>query len=202
MSKLTLDEAIKHCLEVADKNEIDATTYKNCKKIKTNMYEKLTAEKAENDCRECAADHRQLAEWLRELVAYKKLRICSNCRHYVSGTTHFGECHVTSDIEPCVVGVDQTACDTFFDYKEEYANLNKISYGFYKELKEAKRLLKAAFEDLNATATEVYNGGVICKCCKWESQIGKCSCPDNGGCDTDYQWRYADEALKLLNDEK
>lgn len=66
------------------------------------------------------------------------------------------------------------------------------------ELKEAKRLLKAAFEDLNATATEVYNGGVICKCCKWESQIGKCSCPNDGGCDTDYQWRYADEALKLI----
>lgn len=35
------------------------------------MYEKLTAEKAENDCRECAADHRQLAAWLTEL---KELR--------------------------------------------------------------------------------------------------------------------------------
>lgn len=64
---MTLDEAIKHCLEVADKNEISAITYKNCKEIKTNMYEKLTAEKAENDCRECAAEHRQLAEWLTEL---------------------------------------------------------------------------------------------------------------------------------------
>lgn len=117
MSKFTLDEAIKHCLEVADKNEIDATTYKNCKEIKTNMYEKLTAEKAENDCRECVAEHRQLAEWLRELVAYKKIRMCGNCRHYVRGTTHFGECHVTSDIEPCVVSVNQNACDTFFDYK-------------------------------------------------------------------------------------
>lgn len=70
-----------------------------------------------------------------------------------------------------------------------------------RELKEAKRLLKAAIEDLNATAAEVYNGGVICECCKWESQIGECSCPDNGGCDTDYQWRYADEALKLIGDE-
>ena len=66
------------------------------------------------------------------------------------------------------------------------------------ELKEAKRLLKASVEDLNAIAAEVYNGGVICKCCKWKSQIGKCSCPDDGGCDTDYQWRYADEALKLI----
>lgn len=67
MSKLTLDEAIKHCEEVAELNEIDAITYKHCKEIKTNLYEKLTAEKVENDCRKCAASHRQLAEWLTEL---------------------------------------------------------------------------------------------------------------------------------------
>lgn len=115
---MTLEEAIKHCLEMADKNEISAITYKNCKEIKTNMYEKLTAEKAENDCRECAADHRQLAEWLKELIAYRKIRMCGNCRHYVSGTIHFGECHVTSDTKPCVVGINQIACDTFFDYKD------------------------------------------------------------------------------------
>lgn len=71
MSELTLDTAIKHCLDVAEQNEISAITYKNCKEIKANMYEKLTAEKAENDCRECAADHRQLAEWLTD---YKELK--------------------------------------------------------------------------------------------------------------------------------
>lgn len=70
---MTLDEAIKHCLDVAEQNEISAITYKNCKEIKTNMYEKLTAEKAENDCRECAADHRQLAKWLTELKEAKRL---------------------------------------------------------------------------------------------------------------------------------
>ena len=68
---MTIDEAIKHCLEVADKNEISAITFKNCKEIKTNMYEKLTAEKAESDCLQCATDHRQLAEWLTD---YKELR--------------------------------------------------------------------------------------------------------------------------------
>ena len=81
---LDIDTAIKHCLEVADKNEIDAITYKNCKEIKTNMYEKLTAEKAENECRECAADHRQLAEWLTD---YKELESkhwdeCRQIAHY------------------------------------------------------------------------------------------------------------------------
>lgn len=73
MSKLTLEDAISHCLEVAEQNETSAITYKNCKEIKTNMYEKLTAEKAENDCRECAAEHRQLAEWLTELKEAKRL---------------------------------------------------------------------------------------------------------------------------------
>lgn len=93
---MTLDEAIKHCLEVTEKYETQTEEW----------------------CKECAADHKQLAEWLRELVVYKRLEICGNCRHYVSGTTHFGECHVTSYIEPCIVGVNQTACDTFFEYKD------------------------------------------------------------------------------------
>ncbi len=70
---MTLDEAIKHCLYVAEQNEISAITYKNCKEIKTNIHEKLAAEKAENDCRECAEDHRQLAEWLIELKESREL---------------------------------------------------------------------------------------------------------------------------------
>ncbi len=87
------------------------------------------------------------------------------------------------------------------EHQEALEKRDKMLRDTVAELCEAKRLLKAAVEDLNATAAEVYNGGVICKCCKWESQIGKCSCPDDGGCDTDYQWRYADEALKLIGDE-
>ena len=109
MSKITLDEAIKHCLEVAEQNDAQAEKWRE---ESGEEWGKTTT------CRECAADHRQLAEWLRELVAYKKIRMCGNCRHYVRGTTHFGECHVTSDIEPCVVSVNQNACDTFFDYKD------------------------------------------------------------------------------------
>jgi coenzyme F420-reducing hydrogenase gamma subunit len=46
MSKLTLDEAIKHCLEVAGKYETQTEEW----------------------CKECAADHKQLAEWLTELL--------------------------------------------------------------------------------------------------------------------------------------
>ena len=77
------------------------------------------------------------------------------------------------------------ACDQFIAEREEY-----------------KRLLKAAVDDLNATVAKVYNSGLLCECCKWKSQTGECCCPGDGGCDTDYRWRYADEAKKLLNDEK
>ena len=126
MSKLTLEDAISHCLEVAEQNETQAD------KI-GRQFIGSAMDKRATDCRECAADHRQLAEWL-------------------------------------------------------------------TELKEAKRLLKAAVEDLNATVAEVYNGGLICECCKWESQIDGCCCPDDGGCDVAYRWRYADEALRLISD--
>lgn len=76
----------------------------------------------------------------------------------------------------------------------------KTDYVFFKA--EAKKLLKAVVKDMNATVAEVYNGGLICECCKWKSQIGQCCCPGDGGCDTEYQWRYVDEVKKLLNDEK
>lgn len=113
---MTIDKTIKHCLEVAEEQSrlyslcpcpCDGT--KNCMSLKNGK---------DMGCTKCAADHRQLAEWLTELLAYRKIRMCGNCRHYVSGTTHFGECHVTSDTEPWVVSVNQTACDTFFDYKD------------------------------------------------------------------------------------
>ena len=63
---MTLDEAIKHCEEVAEESEYSAIMFKQ-KKEASAFLEKAEAEKAENDCQQCAADHRQLAEWLVEL---------------------------------------------------------------------------------------------------------------------------------------
>lgn len=104
---MTIDEGIKN-LEYGTKQlEME---------LESGLWTK--GSESELSCKEGIALNKQHIEWLTELRAYRKLRICSNCRHYVNGTTHFGECHVTSDIEPCVVSVDQTACDTFFDYKD------------------------------------------------------------------------------------
>lgn len=58
---MTIEEAIKHCLETAEQLEERANTPYKCE----------DSELQDNACRECAADHRQLAEWLKEL---KELR--------------------------------------------------------------------------------------------------------------------------------
>ena len=64
MSKFTLGEAIKHCLEVAEQNETQAD------KIGRQLIGSAI-DKYATDCRECAAEHRQLAEWLTD---YKELK--------------------------------------------------------------------------------------------------------------------------------
>lgn len=130
---MTIDEAIKHCLEVAEENDLAAETYELLAKNNHNAYERLTAETNSSRCAECAADHRQLAEWL-------------------------------------------------------------------KELKEAKRLLKAAVEDNTRVLRE--NFGDICQFCKhYSNSEAQCCKPHNGSgswCCENAEWRYADEALKLI----
>ena len=55
-----LDEAIQHCLEVAEMNQsiADNTESDNWMDIA--------------QCEKCAAEHRQLAEWLKELKWYRE----------------------------------------------------------------------------------------------------------------------------------
>lgn len=55
---MTLDEAIKHCEEVAEKY---------CEKVEDGLT-------ADDFCDSCASEHRQLAEWLKELKAYREAR--------------------------------------------------------------------------------------------------------------------------------
>lgn len=66
---MTIDEAIKHCLEVAKENYELADKFDEW-----DEWEKADAD----NCRSCAADHRQLAEWLEELKARRLLmdKVC------------------------------------------------------------------------------------------------------------------------------
>jgi len=61
---MEIDEAIKHCEEVATKNEETIAYY-------TIQGDKEWLDECEKDCLECASEHRQLAEWLRELKKYR-----------------------------------------------------------------------------------------------------------------------------------
>lgn len=73
---MTIDEAIKHCEEVAEEQEQKA---KDKRRLEDNMVELYhscggqgSADYREAEaCAECASEHRQLAEWLRELKAYR-----------------------------------------------------------------------------------------------------------------------------------
>ena len=59
---MTIDEAIQHCEEVA---EVNHKMVESLVGIDTDEQER---------CRECAKDHEQLAEWLKELKAYREAR--------------------------------------------------------------------------------------------------------------------------------
>ena len=61
---MTIDEAIKHSEEVAKEKENEAQELE---------YSKLDWKHEANLCKECAEEHRQLAEWLKELKMYREM---------------------------------------------------------------------------------------------------------------------------------
>lgn len=144
---MTINEAIAHAMKVAEQNDTQADKWQE---EGGEQWGKTTA------CRECAADHRRLAEWLMEL---KDLRAEQN---------------------------------------DQYVFIHELM----NELKEAKRLLKAAVDDFakldreNAKNKNCMMPEMDCADCplSWDyvdDRVEPC-----------HSWRYANEALKLLNDEK
>lgn len=74
---MTLEEAIKHCEEVAEEQEYHV-----------RMKGKVNA----SECYECAKEHRQLAEWLTELKELRSTRPHGEwIEHTKDGITHI-EC--------------------------------------------------------------------------------------------------------------
>ena len=58
---MTIDDAIKHAEEVAKVNECECVEYSEVSPLYVS------------NCKKCAEDHRQLAEWLKELKYAKVL---------------------------------------------------------------------------------------------------------------------------------
>lgn len=65
---MTLDEAIEHAEEVADKKEREKQKWERW--LETDSDYRAVVEKV--SCELCAEEHRQLAEWLKELKAYRE----------------------------------------------------------------------------------------------------------------------------------
>lgn len=88
---MTLDEAIKHCEEKAEKLR---------KQAEGEMSFPLNRKSV---CLECAKEHEQLAEWLKELKNYQ-LRFgennCSKCKHQEESAFAYpcAECAYSYDV--------------------------------------------------------------------------------------------------------
>lgn len=66
---MTIDEAIKHAEEVADKKEREKQKWERW--LKTDSDYRAVTEKV--SCELCAEEHRYLAEWLKELKHLRNL---------------------------------------------------------------------------------------------------------------------------------
>lgn len=71
--RMTIDEAIQHCEEKAKELKADTEVYKRVKATPEHIAK----------CEECAREHEQLAEWLKELKSYRECDLlrdeCSFC---------------------------------------------------------------------------------------------------------------------------
>lgn len=97
---------------------------------------------------------------------------------------------LASKIEPLI----GTPFEKFqIECQERAAKYNQFAE-WLMELKEAKRLLKAAVEDMYNSVNDVH-----CKyCSKWHTD--QCQGTSHLDCciENKFKWRYADEALKLI----
>ena len=88
--QITLDEAIRHAMNIAEKQE--------------ELAKVCVVEQARDSCLKCANEHRQLAEWIRELQERRKqpeIIYCGECQfREIYGVDGFCD-HITG--EPIMV---------------------------------------------------------------------------------------------------
>ena len=92
---MTIDEAIKHCEEVAEKNESEANF----------GFGNVCIDRS--SCLECAKEHRQLATWLKELKAYKEQQPSEDCisrKAAIDGLASIAKAKAKSDAQKSLMG--------------------------------------------------------------------------------------------------
>ena len=70
---MTLDEAIKHCEEKAKENKSKAEEFNNEGLTTSSENYRLCCFEDYVKCTQCAEEHEQLAEWLKQLQEVKKI---------------------------------------------------------------------------------------------------------------------------------
>ena len=168
---MTIDEAISHALEVAERYE---------------RMEDSHDDKLKEECLQCAADHRQLAEWLMELqelslqIEAPKLGSIEDYHYELAKCkAAFWSCN-----RRCMNAEEQ--------YRRKADELRKAQ----EQIAEYKRLLKAAVDDFKEINSDI----LTCKYCRWYSvEIDECTYyPDDVPCKQICGWKHEAEALKLL----
>jgi chromosome segregation ATPase len=160
---MTIDEAIKHCEEVAERYE---------------RMEDSHDDKLKEECLQCAADHRQLAEWLTEL---QELRLQIEAPKLGSIEEYHYE---LAKCKAAFWSCNRRCMNAEEQYRRKADELRKAQ----EQIAEYKRLLKSAANVLNMflPCDEDYN------CSECIKQRQNCDYDDS------FKWRYADEALKLI----
>lgn len=98
-----------------------------------------------------------------------------------------------AEIDAFFIGMEESAKDN----QEALEKRDKMLRDTVAELCEAKRLLKAAVEDMYNSVNDVH-----CKyCSKWHTD--QCQGTSHLDCyiENKFKWRYADEALKLIGED-
>lgn len=119
---MTIDEAIKHCEEVAERYE---------------RMEDSHDDKLKEECLQCAADHRQLAEWLTELKELS-LQIAAPRLGSIE-EYHYELARCKAAFWSC----NKRCMDAEEQYRRKADELRKAQ----EQIDEYKQLLKAAVED-------------------------------------------------------
>lgn len=99
-----------------------------------------------------------------------------------------------AEIDAFFIGMEESARDN----QEALEKRDKMLRDTVAELCEAKRLLKAAVEDFNKSLGAMYT----CPYCKYvEKKREVCASRKEQYCGDICEWRYADEALKLIEED-
>ena len=148
---MTIDEAIKQCNDTAEQNE------KTAQRIGW-QYEGTLLDRGAKECRRFAAEHRQLAEWLRELQQLRE--------------KHWDECrqiaHYDNDLKE-VIKLTGTTIETALENLDAKDLIRELATYLYEAIDGFRALGKYLDDhckiDLDCEKCPLQNGG---NCRSWK----------------------------------